>query len=39
MSFSGPFQRAEEAQKDREDGLVAHVNHGASGIFILMCSS
>jgi hypothetical protein len=39
MSFSGSFQRAEEAQKDRKDGLVAHVDHGASGIFILMGSS
>jgi hypothetical protein len=36
MYSTGSFQRAEEAQKDCKDGLVAHVDHGASRIFVLV---
>ena len=36
MSSTGALQRAEEAQKDCKDGLVAHVDHGACRIFILV---
>src|SRR6267142_320516 len=36
MYSTGALQRAEEAQKDCKDGLVAHVDHGASRIFILV---
>jgi hypothetical protein len=39
ISSTGAIQRAEEAQKDRKDSLAAHVDYGASRIFILVCSS